>query len=154
MVGDVTFVPESRQRDIPNYAIALKPIAVLAGVLDPGGVSTPLKAHAHIGSYGTNNREPPRKDAMAIIVLQIVTPDSPGDGGEPQKKPAPSDSYFIVSDICTFMPDPRGSICEVTGLNDRRVIETIEKLRDARRKSVPDPHGAASGSATTTKGTN
>ncbi len=101
-----------------SYFAVLEPLAVFAGSLDPSEHAT-IRVSMYVGQGGTSIESPPKQGSMVLAVVQW--------------------GNFIVSDICTFMPD-QSALAEVTGLGDPRVIETLKKIQDARAHAEPDPH--------------
>jgi hypothetical protein len=110
-------------RDAGTHAVVLEPLATLAGALDPG-VAPQLSARLYVGGTGTTIRSAPPAGATVLAVLQL-----------PEK---PEQEAFIVSDICTFMPD-RASLVVVDGVGDARVAATVARLRAARTPPTTAP---------------
>jgi hypothetical protein len=99
--------------DSPHYyKMTIQPLATLAGAFD-ASEQAGLKVTLYIG--GPNIRDIPPVGATVLAVVK--------------------DSNFIVSDTCMFMPD-HSPLAVVDGLGDRRVIETIDRLRKVR---LPPP---------------
>jgi hypothetical protein len=112
VLSDATHVetPSSKH----YYKMSIEPVATLAGAFDVS-----RQAKIEVGFYigGPNIDHAPPKDAFILIVLE---------------QPA-----FIISDDCEFMPD-HSALVIVDGLSDRRVHETLDKIRDARAHADPE----------------
>jgi hypothetical protein len=65
----------------------------------------------------------------------VIAVLAPGFIAGDESRPA----LFVVSDVCTFMPTG-SALVVVDGLGDRRVAETVGKLRDARTHPDRDPN--------------
>ena len=109
--------------DAGTHAVALEPLATLAGGFDPSGAAQ-ISARLYVGATGTTIRSAPPAGATVLAVLQL-----------PEK---PEQDAFIVSDICTFMPD-RAALVVVEGLADARVAATVARLREARTPPTTAP---------------
>jgi hypothetical protein len=98
-----------------NAFAVLEPLAVLAGQLDPS--ATPdIKVTFYQGPGARHIFNLPPKGSLVLAVV--------------------SDKNFIISDTCTFMPD--GSpLVVLDGLGDRRILETIGRLRKVRLAPAP-----------------
>ncbi len=118
IIARVKAITQARPGENGTHRAILEPICTLAGSLDPSEHPTldvTLYADGMTSSVGT----PPKQGSLILAVTQGTN--------------------FIVSDICTFMPN-RASVQEINGMGDPRVLETLKKLQDARAHAEPDPH--------------
>ncbi len=120
---------EERDRNIPNqdygsFRIELKPIATLAGTLDPAYMGE-IHTGASIGSEISVILKTPAKGAKVLVVIERINWND--------------QEYFgIPNGGATFFPQDKSGhrpcLIEVTGFDDPKVTETIEKLRKLRGK--------------------
>lgn len=104
---------------------ALVPLATLAGTFDPSNTTElPVRFFEGVAS---SIRTVPKEGAVVLAVIRMNFRN-----GE-DKAPANG----IVSDGCTFMPD-ESSLVPVNGVGDKRVVETLDRVRKARAKGVAE----------------
>jgi hypothetical protein len=93
-----------------NAWAVIEPVAILAGELDPTSVHT-LHVTFYYSRITPGRTELPPKGCTILAIVQ----------GE----------NFIISDECKFMPD-QAAMVVVDGLGDRRIIDTVNRLRKVR----------------------
>jgi len=114
-VKEVAAVSGDKSRG--NYKATLIPYATLAGVFDPGEDSS-LEVTFTCGvPRPISIKAVPKKGAIVLAVL----------GGKD----------WVTDDDCSFMPD-RSALVTIDGMADKRVIETIRKLRLGRHPPEAD----------------
>jgi hypothetical protein len=112
---DVMAVPGDKSRG--NYKAKLIVFATLAGTLDPGANAS-LEVTFECGVPGpVSILAVPKNGAMVLAVL--------------------GEKDYVTSDDCSFMPD-RSALVTIDGLADKRVMETIRKLRFNRHPAEAD----------------
>lgn len=112
--------------DQGTHRLALEPLALLAGSIDPSSDRI-----LDVTMYARGQTSTQLVPHIGGVVIAVV-----------------SRKNFIVSDLCTFMPG-RSALVQVDGLGDRRVIETIKAIRDAREEAKTDlDKGHADGPST------
>ncbi len=121
IIAHVSSVSELQEGDNGTHRATLEPLALLAGSLDPSKHSA-LNVTFSANGMSSSIKSPPKQGAIVLAVIQ-------GDN-------------FVISDVCTFMPG-QSALVELTGLGDRRVVETLKKIQDARAHADPDPSGPA-----------
>lgn len=114
-----------------NYEIVFSPLATLAGCFDATEAKA-LRAYGHLRSFGSSILEVPAKGSTVMVVLARFPL-----GGDPNKV-----DVFIQSEGCPFMPGA-SSMVTVDGLGDKRVLETIAKIRKARAEASAVKNGQA-----------
>jgi hypothetical protein len=113
----VDIKPTNHREDPATYTATLEPIATLAGQLDPS-IHRELHAVLHAGVAAVLTiHAPPSKGAIVLAVMI----------GEDK----------ILSDAATFMPS-RIPLVEIDGLDDKRVLETLHRIQEARAHQQPD----------------
>jgi hypothetical protein len=123
IVARVTRVVEMNvHEDRGTHTVTLAPLATLAGSIDPTAAES-VSATLYAGDTGTKIRVAPSAGELVMAVVQV-------------SKDA-ANRWFIVSDICTFMPN-RSALEVIDGLGDRRVTETANRLREARARARHD----------------
>lgn len=119
--------------DYGQYRATLVPLATLAGSLDPS-LNPQLPVQFYVSDLTSSIRlsKPLPKDGSTVLaVVQMPKPQNAD-----REKPA----GFIVSDICTFMPDG-SALVPIDGLGDAKVAETLKKIQVARANANPSPYG-------------
>jgi hypothetical protein len=124
-VGDI--VELKHELDNGTHRAKLQPLATLAGILDPGASPT-LDVRFYSGTNTSSIGRAPAKGDLVIAVVVI--------GRRHGEEKQPSD--WVTSDLCTFMPDD-SALVAVDGLGDPRILQTIDRIRDARAHSEPRP---------------
>jgi hypothetical protein len=115
IVARVTAMEEFFGRDAPaSYRATLEPIALIAGSFDPSEHPTPRASFVAGPAAAMVIHDPPPKGALVLVVLR--------------------DADWIYSDTCLFMPD-RVPITILTGLDDKRIAQTLKRIQDAREKA-------------------
>jgi hypothetical protein len=110
---------------VTNWYIRLKPLATLSGHLDAACVGE-ITADAAISNGNVSVIASVPKKGSKVVVL--VTGKEPDEHGH---------YYIAPSDVLFFPKDSNGNkpaLCEVTGVDDPKVTETIENLRKLRGK--------------------
>jgi hypothetical protein len=113
-----------------NYSITVTPLATLAGNLDPTEIRT-LTLSTYVGGVTSSIKAPPQEGSLVIAVLYLNV--LVGDDTDR--------TNVIFCETAEFMPN-RAGMCSIEGLNDPKVRETIERLRDARAHPDANPYGA------------
>lgn len=124
-----------KNRNAGTHQATLEPLLTLLGPFNTA--NTPTLQVRFFWGIASSIREIP---IPGQLILAVVTTDVV-NGDEKVR------SNFILSDICTFMPN-RSSLVVLDGLNDPRLMETIERIRVARAHPDPDPYKAATQPAT------
>jgi hypothetical protein len=93
--------------------VVLKPIATLAGTIDPSSPST-IRADAEFGVGWSAMYEPPAEGSKAVVVIDRY-----------------ENQFSIPNGGVLYMPNKR-AIMEVNAFDDPKVTETIENLRKLR----------------------
>jgi hypothetical protein len=123
VVASIRGIEKTKDDGAPPYRATISPLATLAGSLDPSAhPDIPVTFYVSDMTSSIRRSVPlPKDGATVLAVVQMSKSD--GD----------TVSGFIVSDICTFMPD-ESALVEIKGLDDPRVIATLKKLQAARAK--------------------
>ena len=106
----------SGDKKMGTHKATLNPVATLAGTLDPGATFS-LDVRLYCGVGSTSIPSAPLKGATVIAVLRGID--------------------YVASDDCAFMPD-RSALVTIDGFADKRVMETIRKLRLTRHPEEAD----------------
>jgi hypothetical protein len=128
VVGVITNVQRVRGEGYQPYQATISPRATLGGTLDPS-LHSSLPVRFYVSELTSSINRPPPEGATVMAVVQFLPKEAPGQ----------QDAGFIVSDLCTFMPD-RSALVVIKGLDDPRVAETLKKLQDARAHPNADPN--------------
>ena len=131
-------IHEIRRNTADNRVQAsLVPKATLAGSFDPS-LHPQVRVDFRTGTTSSIRHVP----AKGATVLAVIRWGMAVEEGSHTRK-----ANWIVSDLCTFMPD-RSALVVITGLDDPRVAQTLERIREARANPEPDPNAATTTSAT------
>ena len=107
------------------YRATLTPLATIAGGFDPSASPT-LAVRFFAAKSGSAIDEVPKDGATVLVVIERDV--TYADEQEP--------SVWIDSNKCPFMPGSAGLVT-IDGLDDKRVPETLKRIRDARAGAVP-----------------
>ena len=125
VLGKLTDVEKGRG---PNeWAARFSPLMTLAGVFDPTE-RTGIPVSFYVEMRTSSVRELPPKGHEGSLVIAVLGIHDKEQGNT---------KTFIVSDICTFMPDG-SSLVVITGLDDPELVETIKKVQDGRLQPIPN----------------
>ena len=112
--------------DHGTHHATIHPIATIAGTLDPSLYST-LDVRFYVSDMTSSikrSKPLPKNGDLVLVVISLAAP--------PTKDETSPKNGFIISDICTFMPND-SSLVELKGFDDSRVMETLERLRKVRQ---------------------
>jgi len=105
-----------------THILILEPLVTLAGHLDPSQKSQIQARMAVARGLSWGPRKAPE---MGALVLALIYPD---DDRRNDKIP----SYRVSNNACLFMPEEVGIVQLLRGLSDRRILETLARVRAAR----------------------
>jgi hypothetical protein len=124
VIATITDVQKKGEGYVP-YTASLAPIATIAGRLDPS-LRSSVAVSFYVSSLTSSIPAPPQEGALVLAAVERVSdPD--------REKPA---SFWVDSNVCPFMPDDAG-IVTLKDLNDPRIAQTLQRIRDARAGAMP-----------------
>jgi hypothetical protein len=112
------------KEDDATHLITLDPIFTVAGEFDP---ATHPQVEARLYVVPNSDVWVPVAPSKDSILLALIIEGSIGGDAN---RPFP----WVSPDICLFMPDRRGLIT-LHDLNDKRITETLERIREARAEA-------------------
>ena len=109
--------------DEGTHEVRLEPLATLAGKFDPTQDPDLLTVMSvDRGSRTSSTDSVPPVDALVLAVIE------PGFLAGDPKRPC----IWITSMFCRFMPR-ESALVVIDGLGDKRITETVARIRDARK---------------------
>jgi hypothetical protein len=105
-----------------THTLTIEPLATIAGLFDPSKYAT-IKVALWAATESSVDAAPDR----GSLILAVIHPYEVR--GERR--------ICITASMCTFMPG--GSACvTVTGMNDKRILQTLDWVREERVKIAED----------------